>query len=174
MADAFDTYREHFLAAPNAEMSFWIDFSRARVPKLSPLVREKLESARKEMEALEAGAISNQDEQRMVGHYWLRDSSRAPTAAMAESIRKTIAHIQKYNRTFDIRIIHQHVSQTDLILDRKEIPDGLVDFIQVVLNDDRSVYSCWFRHRLPFQKNSFISFTTFGYLFEVAGGTKVN
>ena len=68
MANAFDTYREHFLAAPTAEMSFWIDFSRAQLPELSPSVREKLESARKEMEALEAGAISNQDEQRMVGH----------------------------------------------------------------------------------------------------------
>ena len=96
MVDAFDTYREHFLAAPNAEMSFWIDFSRAQLPELSPSVREKLESARKEMEALEAGAISNQDEQRMVGHYWLRDSSRAPSPAMTEDIRATIEKIRQF------------------------------------------------------------------------------
>ena len=31
-----------------------------------------------DMAALEAGAIANPDEGRMVGHYWLRDSSPRP------------------------------------------------------------------------------------------------
>lgn len=33
------------------------------------------------MRDLEAGAIVNPDEQRQVGHYWLRDAALAPTGA---------------------------------------------------------------------------------------------
>ena len=35
------------------------------------------------MEALEAGAIANPDEKRMVGHYWLRAPEKAPTPEIA-------------------------------------------------------------------------------------------
>jgi glucose-6-phosphate isomerase len=48
------------------------------------------------MDALEAGAIANPDEQRMVGHYWLRDPARAPTAAIADEIRDTLARIKAF------------------------------------------------------------------------------
>ena len=34
------------------------------------------------MDALEKGAIANPDEQRMVGHYWLRAPALAPTPAL--------------------------------------------------------------------------------------------
>ena len=46
-----------------------------------------------QMEALEAGGISNPDEQRLVGHYWLRDPSRAPTIELAEQIGATSAEV---------------------------------------------------------------------------------
>ncbi len=35
------------------------------------------------MDKIEAGAIANPDENRMVGHYWLRDPDRAPTPKSA-------------------------------------------------------------------------------------------
>jgi glucose-6-phosphate isomerase len=46
----------------------------------------RFESARMAMEALEDGAIANPDENRMVGHYWLRDPGRAPDALLTEQI----------------------------------------------------------------------------------------
>ena len=48
-----------------------------------------MDRALEAMEALEAGAISNPDEQRMVGHYWLRAPELAPTRGIAETIRET-------------------------------------------------------------------------------------
>ena len=38
------------------------------------------------MELLEHGAIANPDENRMVGHYWLRDSMLAPTQEIRDAI----------------------------------------------------------------------------------------
>jgi len=48
------------------------------------------------MDALERGAIANPDEERMVGHYWLRDPDRAPTPEIATEIRKTVADIKAF------------------------------------------------------------------------------
>ena len=48
------------------------------------------------MRQLEAGAIANPDEQRMVGHYWLRNAELAPT----EDIRRAIAHCRERIKTF--------------------------------------------------------------------------
>lgn len=50
------------------------------------------------MEALEAGAIANPDEQRMVGHYWLRDAAKAPTPEIAGEIRACLASIKRFAR----------------------------------------------------------------------------
>ena len=43
------------------------------------------------MDALEKGAIANPDENRMVGHYWLRAPELAPDPAIAAEIRATVA-----------------------------------------------------------------------------------
>ena len=48
------------------------------------------------MDALEGGAIANPDEKRMVGHYWLRDSSKAPTPEVRREIDDTLARIKKF------------------------------------------------------------------------------
>ena len=61
------------------QLGIYVDISRmsfddAFVDRLEP----KFIKAFKEMDALEAGAIANPDENRMVGHYWLRDSNLAP------------------------------------------------------------------------------------------------
>jgi glucose-6-phosphate isomerase len=45
------------------------------------------------MEALESGAIANPDENRMVGHYWLRAPERAPTPEITGVIRETLTRI---------------------------------------------------------------------------------
>lgn len=55
-----------------------------------------LANALSSMDALEKGAIANPDENRMVGHYWLRKPELAPTPEIAAEIRKTIAAIKAF------------------------------------------------------------------------------
>jgi glucose-6-phosphate isomerase len=55
-----------------------------------------LVAAFREMDALEQGAIANPDENRMVGHYWLRNPDMAPTKEIAAEIRKTIADVNAF------------------------------------------------------------------------------
>jgi len=45
------------------------------------------------MDALEKGAIANPDENRMVGHYWLRAPERAPNPEITGAIRETLTRI---------------------------------------------------------------------------------
>jgi len=45
------------------------------------------------MEALEKGALANPDEERMVGHYWLRAPERAPAPEIGAAIRDTQARV---------------------------------------------------------------------------------
>ncbi len=49
-----------------------------------------------DMDALERGAIANPDENRMVGHYWLRAPDRAPGTEIAAEIRDTLARIKTF------------------------------------------------------------------------------
>ncbi len=48
------------------------------------------------MAALEAGAIANPDENRLVGHYWLRDAALAPTAELRETIDRDRESIKEF------------------------------------------------------------------------------
>src|SRR5262249_61919471 len=48
------------------------------------------------MDTLERGAIANPDENRMVGHYWLRAPDLAPTPELANEIRATITRIKTF------------------------------------------------------------------------------
>jgi glucose-6-phosphate isomerase len=48
------------------------------------------------MDELERGAIANPDENRMVGHYWLRAPELAPTPEIADEIRKTVADVEAF------------------------------------------------------------------------------
>ena len=57
-----------------------LDLSRAGIGDAALAEREAaLQAALSAMEELEAGAIANPDEKRMVGHYWLRAPEKAPT-----------------------------------------------------------------------------------------------
>ena len=48
------------------------------------------------MEELEKGSIANPDENRMVGHYWLRAPELAPDPAITRTIRETLAAIHRF------------------------------------------------------------------------------
>lgn len=48
------------------------------------------------MQKLEAGALANADEQRMVGHFWLRAPGLAPTPAIEEQITAALAQVEQF------------------------------------------------------------------------------
>lgn len=78
-------------------LGLYLDVSRMRfdsafVDALMP----KFAKAFQAMEALEKGAIANPDENRMVGHYWLRDPNLAPTEALKQEIVEPLEQIETF------------------------------------------------------------------------------
>jgi len=56
-----------------------------------------MQKAYAEMQALESGSIANQDEGRMVGHYWLRNASLAHEESIRREIKSTLEQILVFN-----------------------------------------------------------------------------
>ncbi|GIR31861.1 MAG: hypothetical protein CM15mP45_11570 [Deltaproteobacteria bacterium] len=52
-------------------------------------MQSSMANALVEMEKLESGAVANPDENRMVGHYWLRNPDIAPNDEIREKSVKT-------------------------------------------------------------------------------------
>jgi glucose-6-phosphate isomerase len=76
-------FQKFFVRYP--QLGFSIDISRmAFEESLLDSMAPSIEKAFAQMKALEAGAIANPDEGRMVGHYWLRNSALAPADLRAE------------------------------------------------------------------------------------------
>jgi glucose-6-phosphate isomerase len=88
----FSKYLQYY---PTAKLT--LDISRMRFDE-SFLAERKpaLTKALDEMKSLEAGEIANPDEQRMVGHYWLRDPQLAPTPEISSQITETIKKIKSF------------------------------------------------------------------------------
>src|SRR5437773_1429865 len=79
------------------DLGFSIDISRMNFPddfveKMQP----KIDKAFAAMRDLEAGAIANPDEKRMVGHYWLRNPALAPNAELRADIEETKERIKRF------------------------------------------------------------------------------
>lgn len=88
-------------------LGFYVDVSRMRfddtfVKKLQP----KFEKAFADMAELEKGAIANPDENRMVGHYWLRNPDLAPTPELTQEIVSTIEQIEIFVEKIHTGAIH--------------------------------------------------------------------
>jgi glucose-6-phosphate isomerase len=91
----WDRFQKYFVRYP--EIGFSIDVSRmtfdeAFLESMAPATTKAFEA----MRALESGAIANPDEERMVGHYWLRNAALAPS----EDIRTAIEETLKSNLDF--------------------------------------------------------------------------
>jgi glucose-6-phosphate isomerase len=56
----------------------------------------RIQKAFAEIAALEAGAIANPDEGRMVGHYWLRNADLAPTPELKQAITGPLAELKAF------------------------------------------------------------------------------
>jgi len=80
------------------EIGLFLDISRMKFPdgffaRMEPV----MQSAFAEMHQLEAGAIANRDEGRMVGHYWLRNPSLSPTPEIRHEIEAAIEQILSFS-----------------------------------------------------------------------------
>lgn len=82
----------------NRELGLRVDVSRMNFredyfEKMEPRIQKAL----RDMETLESGAIANPDENRRVGHYWLRAPEMAPTPDMRRAIQDTIHSIKHFS-----------------------------------------------------------------------------
>ena len=82
----------------NRALGFSLDISRVKfvdadIDRLSPAMNRAL----KAMKDLEQGVIANQDEHRMVGHYWLRAPQISPTPQIRNEITATLEAIHQFS-----------------------------------------------------------------------------
>jgi len=88
-------------------LGFYLDVSRMRfddafVDALQP----KFEKAFADMAELEKVAIANPDENRMVGHYWLRNPDLAPSPEVTQEIVNTLEQIEVFAEKIHTGAIH--------------------------------------------------------------------
>lgn len=87
-------FTKHYLSLP--ELDFALDISRIDFDEdFLAGMEPKMQDAYKAMAELEAGAIANPDEKRMVGHYWLRNSPLAPTPEISAEIQECLTEIKQ-------------------------------------------------------------------------------
>lgn len=89
--------KDHLCEAPAIGLT--LDISRMNFPdgflqRMEPAIQEAFDS----MDRLESGDIANPDEDRMVGHYWLRTPAMAPNPAISAEIDFTIRAIKDFAR----------------------------------------------------------------------------
>jgi glucose-6-phosphate isomerase len=81
----------------NPDLGIALDISRIPFPDgFFAEMENPVQKAFVAMAALEQGAIANTDEQRMVGHYWLRAPKLAPTRALTAEITATLEQINGF------------------------------------------------------------------------------
>jgi glucose-6-phosphate isomerase len=90
---SWERFKKHYLNIN--ELDFALDVSRIDfgddfLAEMEP----RIQAAFTAMQELEAGAISNPDEGRMVGHYWLRNAALAPNAEIGAEIEACLGKIK--------------------------------------------------------------------------------
>lgn len=88
-------FKENLYHSP--KLGLWIDSSKMDfAADFFTTTEPAMQKAFAGMADLEAGAIANPDEKRMVGHYWLRSAKLAPTPRLADEIEETIGKIKAF------------------------------------------------------------------------------
>jgi len=86
--DTWTRYRRRLI--DNEALGFRLDLNHMGLPEgFIRGMEDRFSPAFDAMEALERGAVANPDEQRQVGHYWLRAPDLAPDAEIGDAIRDT-------------------------------------------------------------------------------------
>jgi glucose-6-phosphate isomerase len=90
-------FKEYYYT--NAALGLSLDISRIPFPAdFLAKMEAPIQKAFTAMDALEQGAIANPDENRMVGHYWLRNADLAPSDELRNEIRNALAAIKAFAR----------------------------------------------------------------------------
>tara|TARA_Y100000589_G_scaffold328669_1_gene373312 strand:- start:1349 stop:2950 length:1602 start_codon:yes stop_codon:yes gene_type:complete len=80
-------------------INIWLDISKVNFNQKSfEDMSNEFIKVFKSLDDLEAGAISNVNENRMVGHYWLRNSSISPTNQIKEGIDNEILKVKEFGK----------------------------------------------------------------------------
>jgi glucose-6-phosphate isomerase len=97
---------------------FWADFSFVDFSEdYFSTMAQPIASALEQMNELEGGAISNPDENRMVGHYWLRNPELAPTDELTTVIRETWEKVKQVSEQVHSGVLQSpNGSFTDLLV----------------------------------------------------------
>ena len=91
----WERFQKYYTEFP--EVGLGVDLSRMKVSdEFFAKMESRVQKALADMSALEKGAIANPDENRMVGHYWLRNPALAPTPEIRQEIEETIARIKGF------------------------------------------------------------------------------
>lgn len=93
--DLWKRYQRYLCACDSIDLTLDVSrmaFGDGFLDQMAPAMA----AAYREMTALEKGAIANPDENRMVGHYWLRAPKLAPNAEISEAIESTTGRIKKF------------------------------------------------------------------------------
>ena len=92
---SWQSYQQQLVRYP--QYGFSLDPSLMGMdPVPGETMRPLIARAFADMQALEAGAIANPDEQRMVGHYWLRNPALAPTPELRAAITGPLAALKSF------------------------------------------------------------------------------
>ena len=93
--DLWSRYKKHLCDCPGIGLKLDIsrmDFDGGFFDRMAA----PMDRAYEAMASLEAGSLANPDEQRMVGHYWLRAAEQAPNEQITAAITQTLAQIRSF------------------------------------------------------------------------------
>ncbi|MCA9257039.1 MAG: glucose-6-phosphate isomerase, partial [Phycisphaerales bacterium] len=94
-AELWKRYRSHLCVCESIDLT--LDISRMSFDDgFFDSMAPSMATAHADMVALEAGAIANPDENRMVGHYWLRAPELAPSSEITQEIESTLTTIKAF------------------------------------------------------------------------------
>ncbi|HTV48497.1 MAG TPA: glucose-6-phosphate isomerase [Phycisphaerae bacterium] len=94
-AQLWTRYKTYLCESPKINLT--LDISRMNfTDDFISQTKHAMKKAFAAMAELEAGAIANKDENRMVGHYWLRHPEKAPTPEITREITDTLEQIKTF------------------------------------------------------------------------------
>lgn len=89
-----NSWTNNIFCDPASGFCLDLNFTKIGRDKIGNL-NARTTQALKELAALESGSLANPDEQRMVGHYWLRNPKLAPTKEIQTEITETLRSVME-------------------------------------------------------------------------------
>ena len=91
----WERFQKYYTEFPKVGLA--VDLSRMNVSdEFFAEMESSVQKALAAMAALEKGAVANPDENRLVGHYWLRNPALAPTPEIRKEIEDTTNRLQDF------------------------------------------------------------------------------